>query len=813
MSFEFLNLKEFQNKYNLETDKINKQLIEDLFKLFENKDFLDLKEIVRFGNQYYVYILPDTKFRENVFKPLIKKIFSSNNIWNYFVKEINYRLTKIGDITNRDNCDKTEKIDSCAEIKILEVVFDSFNKKEIGRLIKYKEDLIFDIFMKIHKKLNWQYYCVESEFWNYDLDSVFWHMLFLEKIGKTMSKAIMKGVEQLIEIKDFYSLSILYELHLLNYLTKKDLIYLFKNKKLYLIEFFIDNIIKSEESNPYPRIYSLIDEMIHVEGFTIPEKIKGYILKYVKETVIKIINEGSSQKTEYLIKLGLFEYVDLKILKKISLDKSCNFLLKCCEVKVLREEWDPVLKLDSFLENIKAYDESYELKSLYIKKYIIDTVLSGKKEKIYDLYGYDIFDLLTKEHFFQLIKDNKIDFFETLLKIFQSYFDFYPKFTKRICKYIEQYVLETVPPKEAQALKDLKKILNRDFIVIYNVNIEDSGFLIKFKNGHITGINLRENDLLSLPETIGDFSYLRYLHLYDNKLKKLPDSIGNLKSLEHIDISFNSLERLPESMKFLTDLNYIDITANKGFLTPSWLFSLPSIKIVKYNFYNLLDYFPKENVKEGIYRKSKKTSIEKLETLALNASNGKDNLKEAALGCNGYGFIFRDPFECEEPYITLEGSSKLCSMDLSKDQILKILENNELTVSDLDFQDGLLFLSHLKTVFPKLKVGGDEMLFNIWAFIRTKNGKQFPIVIYSAQSGIAIGAWETYNKNFHDNFKSILNSTPFNFSENELQELVEAIKIVIRKLPLADYCGFYQDDTGKFMIGVKKGEPFIIELE
>jgi len=164
-------IKKFQNRCNVKTGKINKQLIQDLFGLFENKNLLDLKKNPSSKNQYYVYKLPDMKFKESVFKPLIIKIFNNKDTWNYFAKEIDYRLSKIGEILNER--EKTEKVDSCAEIKILEVVFDSFNKKEIRRLIKNKEDLIFDIFMKIHKKLNWQYYCVESELWNYDLDSVF----------------------------------------------------------------------------------------------------------------------------------------------------------------------------------------------------------------------------------------------------------------------------------------------------------------------------------------------------------------------------------------------------------------------------------------------------------------------------------------------------------------------------------------------------------------------------------------------------------------------------------------------------------------
>lgn len=796
-------IKNFQNEYERKKNKVDKQLVEDLFKLFEDKNLLEFRKVTTLES---IYNLPYDEFKVVVFKPLIKKIFCKKRAWNFFLTEMSRRLT-IRSNYKRGMFHKTdERIDSCGEIKVLEIILSIFKKRELESLFRNKKDTIFNIFLKIENKLNWQYYSIKSEFWNYESD--FWENFWLEKIGKSFSKTIKKKVIKAIENKNFDTLSIILEMNLLSYLTREDLVYLFKNKELCLIEFFIDNIIRLKRGYSVD-LYELIREI----GFPISEKAKSYVLKYIKETVIDIINKAHSKKIDYLIKLGFYEYLDLKSLRKISFDKLCYFLLKCYKAKVRDiEEWRPILSLEDFLDITKLNKKDYELRSNYFENYIRDIIYREEKEEIVDLNIFNIFDLLTKDHFFQLINNNKIDFFGTLLEIFQKNNDFYNGFSKKINKYIEQYILKAVPTKEAQALKDLEKSLSKNFIIVHEMGTGGLGYFIKFEKNHITNISLEQNDLSSLPETIDGFSHLRYLNLSENMLRELPDSIGNLKNLEYLDISCNLLEKLPESMKRLIKLNQIYIASNTKFLTPSWLFSLPSIKLVKYDFYNLLDCFSKESDKESLYEPNQ-TSIDKLEYLTLQSSNGKDDLREAAIGCNGYGFVFRDPLESSEPYITMEGSSKLCSIGINEDLILEIIENDEIKFDNIDNLDSLRFFSHLKSLFPKLEVGGEDMLFNIWVFIRTKEGKRFPAVIYAAQSGLSFGAWSSYNLNFANNFQTILNSTPFSFSKEELRELIEAVKIAIRKLPSSDYCGFYQDDFGKSIIGVKKGVPFEIKVE
>ncbi len=63
---------------------------------------------------------------------------------------------------------------------------------------------------------------------------------------------------------------------------------------------------------------------------------------------------------------------------------------------------------------------------------------------------------------------------------------------------------------------------------------------------NLTALDLRANQLTSLPETIGDLKSLRFLDLRDNNLKSLPASIRNLKHLEKIDVRLNKGLIIPE---------------------------------------------------------------------------------------------------------------------------------------------------------------------------------------------------------------------------------------------------------------------------
>lgn len=84
----------------------------------------------------------------------------------------------------------------------------------------------------------------------------------------------------------------------------------------------------------------------------------------------------------------------------------------------------------------------------------------------------------------------------------------------------------------------------------------------KVKNEQITIINLYMNNLLEVPEIIGNFTDLIHLDLKINLLNTLPESIGNLLHLKLLDISDNVITQLPESVGNLSTLRVLNAHSN-----------------------------------------------------------------------------------------------------------------------------------------------------------------------------------------------------------------------------------------------------------
>ena len=62
---------------------------------------------------------------------------------------------------------------------------------------------------------------------------------------------------------------------------------------------------------------------------------------------------------------------------------------------------------------------------------------------------------------------------------------------------------------------------------------------------HIEELSLQDNDLKTLPPEIGRLRKLRALALWGNQLTSLPAEIGQLQSLQHLGLNNNDLTSLP----------------------------------------------------------------------------------------------------------------------------------------------------------------------------------------------------------------------------------------------------------------------------
>jgi hypothetical protein len=72
---------------------------------------------------------------------------------------------------------------------------------------------------------------------------------------------------------------------------------------------------------------------------------------------------------------------------------------------------------------------------------------------------------------------------------------------------------------------------------------------------HLEKLNLRNNQLTSLPEEIGNCTNIKLLFLSWNKLKTLPPSVGKLTNLEILYLDNNQLTSLPKEIGNCTKLS------------------------------------------------------------------------------------------------------------------------------------------------------------------------------------------------------------------------------------------------------------------
>lgn len=116
----------------------------------------------------------------------------------------------------------------------------------------------------------------------------------------------------------------------------------------------------------------------------------------------------------------------------------------------------------------------------------------------------------------------------------------------------------------------------------------------------IVELNLYNDDIRELPESIGELDSLEVLILPNNKLKKLPDSFKKLTSLKKVDLSWNDITNIPEWISSLSSLEELNLRGNQLESLPDAISSLPSLKILTITQNKNIIQLPKELQNRGI---------------------------------------------------------------------------------------------------------------------------------------------------------------------------------------------------------------------
>lgn len=109
----------------------------------------------------------------------------------------------------------------------------------------------------------------------------------------------------------------------------------------------------------------------------------------------------------------------------------------------------------------------------------------------------------------------------------------------------------------------------------------------------LQGLDLRINQIASLPQEIGKFTSLQRLYLDGNQLASLPDEIGKLTSLERLDLRGNQIAYLPKEISKLTSLERLDLRDNQIASLPKEIGKLTSLERLDLRG-NQIAYLPNE---------------------------------------------------------------------------------------------------------------------------------------------------------------------------------------------------------------------------
>jgi len=130
-------------------------------------------------------------------------------------------------------------------------------------------------------------------------------------------------------------------------------------------------------------------------------------------------------------------------------------------------------------------------------------------------------------------------------------------------------IIERLNQKIPDKLKQLKKIAW--FLQGYQLNDRQQ----------VTHLSIfRMNLKGKWPEELFQLKHLEYLDIRENELETIPDSIAQLQMLKNLDMRLNQLTELPAEMSQLPCLNKLYLANNHFELVPAVVAHCPSLELI-----------------------------------------------------------------------------------------------------------------------------------------------------------------------------------------------------------------------------------------
>ena len=131
--------------------------------------------------------------------------------------------------------------------------------------------------------------------------------------------------------------------------------------------------------------------------------------------------------------------------------------------------------------------------------------------------------------------------------------------------------IATLPP--LQNLKNLKHFQCYDNMLSDIENVFGNG------NQSLELLNLSQNYISVLPDSIGSIPNLTYLDLERNRITNVPESLNRLKFLKFLFLGFNGITRLPAALSSASALEELHLQENQIAELPPSFRELKNLKV------------------------------------------------------------------------------------------------------------------------------------------------------------------------------------------------------------------------------------------